>query len=87
MNCTPRKACHRIWAILVLILAFGLGVFVVIAAPRLTLIDVALTMRFLHFIIAVLGIGALIKYLFTCGPCACYCAKKEDVRIIETQPK
>lgn len=87
MSCKSKNACQKIWAIIVLVLAVALGVLVTVAAPRMGLMNLAMMIRFLQFMLIILGVGALIKYLFSGGPCGCHCAKKEGKEWIENQTK
>lgn len=87
MNCQSKGACHRIWAIIVLVFAVVSGLLVTVAAPHVGLMNLAMMIRFLQFMLIILGVGALIKYLFSCGPCGCRCIKKEAGEHTETQTK
>lgn len=83
MNCRVKSACHKIWGVLVVVIAVVLGLIVTMAAARVGLMNIAALVRFLQFILIVLGVGALIKYLFTCSPCPCVCGKREGIGRIE----
>ena len=91
MTCRPGKFCHKIWAILVVVVAVCFGVFAFRHAPLPVSewANAPIIMHTLRVILMLLGIGALIKYLFSCPSCA-YCIVKEKTREgvqIGTTPK
>ena len=61
--------CHKILAILAVIVAVLLAIFAV-ALPPQNLQIVILISRFFEVMIPVLGVAALLKYLWTCWECA-----------------
>lgn len=68
--------CHKVFAIVILILALLMGVLVSVL-PQDTLANLFYVSRFVEVMIPILGVGALIKYLFSCKKgCCCPSCKK-----------
>lgn len=60
--------CGKIFAIVMILVSLALAV-VVSVWPQERMTDVILLTRFFEAMIPVLAIGALIKYLCSCGSC------------------
>lgn len=57
--------CRKVFAVIFLILALVMGIAVSVL-PQERLADLFYVSRFIEVMIPILGVGALIKYLFSC---------------------
>jgi hypothetical protein len=62
--------CRKIFSIVVVVLALAIAILVSVL-PQDKLAGLFYISRFVEVMIPVLGAGALIKYLFSCGGCKC----------------
>lgn len=58
--------CGKIFAVIVILVALIMAIAVTVL-PQERLADLFYVSRFIEIMIPVLGVGALIKYLFSCG--------------------
>lgn len=58
--------CRKFFAVIFLLLALLMGVMVSVMPPE-RLQDLIVVSRFIEVMIPILAVGALIKYLFSCG--------------------
>lgn len=62
--CKSSSACGKIFAVIIFLLALAMGVLVSIL-PQDQLANLFYFSRFIEVMIPILGVGALIKYLFS----------------------
>ena len=61
--------CRKLFSIFILVVALLVATLVSVL-PQEKLVNLFFVSRFIEVMIPVLGAGALIKYLFSCGMCS-----------------
>lgn len=70
--------CRKAFAVIVILVALLMGILVSVL-PQDRLADLFYVSRFIEVMIPILGVGALIKYLFSCHSYCAACKTKIDI--------